>query len=198
MLDADEVLTKELTIEIENTIKSTSPDFTLFRVRRKDFFFSKWIKHAGGYPTWFGRLVRPNRITVKRAINEEYHTDGKVGHLSEHLLHFPFNKGISNWVSKHNQYSSMEAELLVAEDYNKSPIQDLWSKDPVVRRKLLKKLIYKMPGRPVLIFFSLYIFRLGFIDGKEGFVYCILRAYYEFLINLKVKEIRMRKIGRSI
>ena len=184
--------------EIEDVVTSGSNECALFRLRRKDHFFDRWIKHASGYPTWFGRLVRPDMVTVKRAINEEYHTDGKVEYLTGHLLHYPFNKGISHWIDKHNKYSSMEAELLVNETISKIYIKDIWNFDPVVRRKALKKIIYSLPGRPVLIFFALYILRMGILDGKPGFIYCLLRAYYEFIINVKAKEIKRRNNGLSV
>ena len=198
MLDADEIVSEELKEEIEKILRNTKSDNSMYRMRRKDHLFNKWIKHSSGYPTWFGRMVRPDMVTVKRAINEEYHTDGKVEYLTGHLLHYPFNKGISHWINKHNKYSSMEAELLVNETISKIYIKDIWNFDPVVRRKALKKIIYSLPGRPVLIFFALYILRMGILDGKPGFIYCLLRAYYEFIINVKAKEIKRRNNGLSV
>ena len=50
----------------------------------------KWIKHSSGYPTWFGRLFRKGTVQVKREINEEYYTEGEVGVLAEHMMHYPF------------------------------------------------------------------------------------------------------------
>ena len=198
MLDADEIVSEELKEEIEKILRNTKSDNSMYRMRRKDHLFNKWIKHSSGYPTWFGRMVRPDMVTVKRAINEEYHTDGKVEYLTGHLLHYPFNKGISHWIDKHNKYSSMEAELLVNETISNIYIKDIWNFDPVVRRKALKKIIYSLPGRPVLIFFALYILRMGILDGKPGFIYCLLRAYYEFIINVKAKEIKRRNNGLSV
>ena len=115
MLDADERVPDELATELRLVTEGTESDFTLYRIRRKDMFLGKWLRRSSGYPTWFGRLIRIGRVRVEREINEEYHTDGKVGFLKEHLIHYPFNRGISYWFERHNRYSSMEAEVLFSE-----------------------------------------------------------------------------------
>jgi glycosyltransferase involved in cell wall biosynthesis len=198
MLDADERATPALSREIETVLAKASEDMDLFRVRRQDFLLGHWFKRSSGYPTWFGRLIRVGHVEVKREINEEYHTNGKVGFLSEHLVHYPFNKGIAHWYERHNRYSSMEAGALAEE------IQGYWSwrrlivRGPVTRRKALKQLAYRLPGRPLLVFFYLYFIRLGFLDGRTGIIYCTLRALYELMIDLKALEIHRRKRGLPI
>lgn len=133
-----------------------------------------------------------------REINEEYHTDGEIGHLQEHLVHYAFNKGIAFWLERHNRYSTMEAETLVEEVQGNLRLGDLFSSDPTVRRKFLKQLAFRMPFRPFLVFCYLYFARMGFLDGRPGFTYCCLRAIYEYMIDLKVKELRRRKKGLPI
>ncbi len=198
MVDADEVVPDNLYDEIKQLSVENNKDITLFRMRRKDFFMGRWIKHSSGYPTWTGRLLKIGRVTVKRSINEEYHTDGKIGFLKEHFHHFSFNKGFNSWIEKHNRYSTMEAETMVLEHTNNIKKSNLFHKDPVIRRKTVKALIYSMPFRPPLIFFGLYFFRLGFLDRGPGLIFCILRAFYEFMIDCKVKEIKRRDKGLLI
>jgi len=94
MVDADEIVSTELKQEILKITADADNLTTLFRVRRKDIFQNKWIKHSSGYPTWFGRLFKNGEVSVEREINEEYHTKGGIGHLQEHLIHYPFNKGV--------------------------------------------------------------------------------------------------------
>ena len=115
MIDADEQPDAKLTEEIRHLVTQEASETTLYRMRRKDHFFGRWIKRSSGYPTWFGRLFRVGTVTVEREINEEYHTSGKIGHLQGHLLHYPFNKGIAYWFRRHNRYSSMEATALIQE-----------------------------------------------------------------------------------
>ena len=198
MLDADERVTPELHSEIIATLEQADADITLYRMRRQDLFFGRWLKRSSGYPTWFGRLMRIGRVRVEREINEEYHTDGKIGHLREHLLHYPFNKGVAYWIERHNRYSSMEAQALLAETQGRFAYRDLWAHDPVRRRKALKQLAYRLPARPLLVFLYLYLWRGGLLDGGPGFTFCLLRTFYEFMIDLKVRELRRRERGLPV
>lgn len=199
MVDADEVLSPELISEIKALPDVPDDDITMYRIRRKDFFMGKWIRHSSGYPTWFGRLMQIGRVHIEREINEEYHTDGQISYLSEHFLHYPFNKGFHAWIAKHNRYSSMEAESLISlQEVKTKYLTGLFDPDPVLRRKSLKNLIYSLPGRPLLMFFALYFLKRGFLDGKAGLTFCLLRSYYEFLINCKAKELHLRKNNQPL
>ena len=199
MVDADEVVTDELALEMQETISISGDEFSLYRFRRKDFFLGKWIKRSGGYPTWFGRLVRLGHIRIEREVNEEYISDGKVGILQGHILHYPFKKGVSSWIEKHNRYSTMEARIKSGGAAIRSlRWHDYFSSDPAKRRTLLKTLIYAMPCRPLVVFFLLYIARGGFLDGRAGLIFCLLRSYYELLIDIKVMEIKLKKQGISL
>ena len=120
-------------------------------------------------------------------------TDGEIGYLQEHLYHYPFNKGFSAWLEKHNRYSSMEAGLLVQNNSKRPGLEELRSKDPALRRRAVKSFVYRLPGRSLLMFIALYLFRGGILDGRAGFTFCTLRAFYEYMINLKVKELRRRE-----
>ncbi len=191
MLDADERVTPELAEEIEAVTVSAEPEIVLFNLRRKDMFHGRWLRHSSGYPTWFGRLVRPGRVTVSRPVNEEYHANGGVGFLSGHLIHLPFDKGLAHWVERQNRYSTMEAAAVCNHGPGLSPrFREVLSADPIRRRRAAKAIAYRLPGRPLLAFCYLYLFRLGFLDGSAGLTFCLLRSFYELLIDLKVKERR--------
>jgi glycosyltransferase involved in cell wall biosynthesis len=192
MVDADERWDQSLFAEIKAAIEDCDQEICLYHFRRKDFFQGKWLRRSTGYPTWLGRLARLGRVWVERETNEEYHTDGKSGYINGHFIHYPFNKGIAFWYERHNRYSSMEAALLVEETKGKLQFSYLFSNDPVLRRRFLKQLAYRLPGRPVVVFLYLYLFRLGFMDGRPGLTYCILRSIYEYMIDLKVSELKRR------
>jgi len=198
MLDADEQATPELVKEIHEIVNNKESSISLYHVRRKDMFFGKWLRHSSGYPTWFGRFFRVGKVRVERDINEEYHTDGKVGHLKTHYIHFPFNKGVAFWFERHNRYSSMEAAALLQDVQMTLAWRSSFSSDPVMRRKFLKQLAYRMPCRPVLVFCYLYLFKRGFLDGRSGLIYCILRSIYEYMIDIKVRELRRRANGHPV
>ncbi|MBK1858651.1 glycosyltransferase family 2 protein [Cerasicoccus arenae] len=194
MLDADERISPELATEIQSVIQSNNSSVTLYRVRRKDMFMGKWLRRSSGYPTWFGRLFRRGKVRVEREVNEEYYTDGKVGLLREHLIHYPFNKGIEYWITRHNIYSSMETDRLEMELSSQSiPWKLFLNKDPMLRRRALKQFAYRMPFRPFGAFIYLYIVRGGFLDGAAGFRFSTMRAAYEFMIDIKLQEARYRR-----
>jgi len=191
-LDADEEVTTALKNEILKVTTSSLPDDCIYRMRRKDFYLGQWIKHSSAYPTWFGRLVRPDRVEVKRAINEEYHTTGNSHELKEHLNHYPFAKGVSEWIAKHNRYSTMEAENF-SQYKSDIKISEFLSKDPTTFRRSLKALAYNLPLRPVITFLYLYFIRGGFLDGKAGYYYAALRSSYELMIDAKRAEKKNNK-----
>ena len=193
MIDADERVTPELMDEIKNTVNNTG-NITLYRLRRKDHFMGKWIKHSSGYPTWFGRIMKKDRVEVRREINEEYYTDGEVGFLKEHLIHYPFNKGFEYWFERHNKYSSMEAKRLLQDSITLKDFKNFFNKDPMIRRKIFKSLAYKMPFRPIFTFIFLYFFKLGILDGLAGFHYSLMRSIHEYQIDLKMKELKDSKL----
>ncbi|MGC8495375.1 MAG: glycosyltransferase family 2 protein [Syntrophobacteraceae bacterium] len=195
MVDADERWDRALFEEMSVAIRNGDPEVCLYYLRRKDFFRGVWLRRSTGYPTWFGRLMKPGMVRVEREINEEYCTSGRVGYLQGHFIHYPFSKGIDFWFERHNRYSSMEAARLVQETKGRLRVAALLSKDPVVRRKWLKQLAYRLPGRPFLVFLYLYLFRLGALDGLTGLGYCTLRTIYEYMIDLKVKELKQRQKG---
>jgi len=198
MLDADEVVPDELTVEMTHAIRSCEENVSLFRMRRKDYFMGRWVKRSSGYPTWFGRLMRVGKVHVARDINEEFIADGVVSELQGHFIHYPFNKGFHAWFEKHNRYSSMEAAFMMKGGLSTPKLSDLFAKDPVVRRKMLKAIVYRLPGRPFIMFIALYVFRGGFLDGRAGLIFSSLRAFYEFMINCKVIELKRKNDGRKL
>ena len=196
ILDADERVSPELGREMSSAIQSVKSDVCMFRMRRKDMFLGRWLRHSSGYPTWFGRLVRPGMVRIERDINEEYIPLGKVGYLVEHLVHFPFNRGVTHWLDRHNSYSTLEASRIHLDAKSPIAMSRLLSRDPVGRRKEAKKILYRLPLRPSIVFFYLYFVRLGFLDGFPGFLFCRLRALYEFQIDVKARELELAGSGR--
>jgi hypothetical protein len=132
-------------------------------------------------------------VRVEREVNEEYLADGEVVHLQSHLLHYPFNKGIAYWYERHNRYSSMEALAKLGARTAPLALTSLLSADPIKRRRVLKRLAYRLPMRPIIWFFYLYIVRLGFLDGRAGLAFSRMRASYELIIDLKVLELERRR-----
>jgi glycosyltransferase involved in cell wall biosynthesis len=191
LLDADERPTPELSAEMQRVVLEAPANTAGFRVRRRDFLFDTWLKHAQISP-WYIRLVRPERAKYTRAINEVLEVDGPVAELLAPLDHFPFSKGIAHWVAKHNSYSTMEAELIVRQQglQNPSLRTALRGPDFHTRRLHQKALFYRMPGRPLIKWCYMMFLRGAILDGAAGITYATLQSIYEYFIVLKTKELR--------
>jgi len=196
-LDADETCDPELRNELGD-ISRLSKDYSAFNIRRKDFFMGVWLKRSQLYPTWLTRVFHPKKIRYERLVNPVAIVDGSTGQLQGHLEHSPFSHGIAHWYARHNTYSDMEALQLVHEIQGKNDYAGVFSRDPVRRRKALKRFAYGIPGRPFVVLTYLLLVRGGFMDGMPGIYYSLMRATYEFMIDLKVKELRRREKGLPI
>lgn len=193
MMDADERVPDDMAREVRASADSAAAEVVLYRIRRKDFFFGRWLRRATGYPTWAGRLMRPTKVHFTRDINEELVAHGETRFLQTHFHHFPFSKGVAAWVERHNSYSTLEANRLSEERAGKLRWQAAALRDPAARRKLVKQVFYRLPFRPWLAFLGLYLVRGGFLDGWAGLQYCRLRSIYEYMIELKMSERRFRE-----
>jgi glycosyltransferase involved in cell wall biosynthesis len=197
-IDADERMTPELRKELEEIASDPDRREVAFYCGRKNFFMGKWIRHAMP-PGLIMRFFRPDKIRFERLVNPTPVIDGEHGYLKNYFEHYNFSKGITEWIEKHNKYSTMEAmegiKLLKGELADQP---SLFSKDKSLRRKALKNLSFKMPFRPTLKFAYMYIFGRGFLDGAPGFAYCLLQAFYEYMIVLKMREILRREKGLPI
>jgi len=195
--DADEVAPAELRDEILAACRNPGGR-RAFRVRFKNMFMGRWIRHSSLYPTWIIRLFQPECVSFERSVNLRYVVNGPVGFLENHLLHYSFNNGFEAWFDKHNRYSSCEAREMLAALERKFRIGGLFGRDPVARRGALKELSFRLPARATLRFLYMYILRLGFMDGLPGYHYCRLLSAYEHMISLKALELRRRAECRPL
>lgn len=186
-IDADEQVSPELATEIAAALRAPG-DTAAFQMRRKDFLHGVWLKHATFYPTWLVRLYRSPAVTFERLVNPVTRVDGNVGKLEHHIHHWPFSKGIGHWVERHNSYSSFEAREYTA--LRQVRCRELFSPDPNLRRQALKSMFGRLPFRPAIKFAYLYLFHGGWLDGREGFHYSLLQSFYEYMISMKVAELR--------
>jgi glycosyltransferase involved in cell wall biosynthesis len=191
LLDADERPTPELSAEMQRVVLEAPANTAGFRLRRRDFLFGKWLKHAQISP-YYIRLVRPERAKYTRAINEVLEVDGPVAELLHPLDHYPFSKGFAHWIAKHNTYSTMEAELIVRQQglQNPSLRAALGHPDFHTRRLHQKALFYRLPARPLIKWCYMMFLRGAILDGAAGITYATLQSIYEYMIVLKTKELR--------
>jgi glycosyltransferase involved in cell wall biosynthesis len=191
-LDADERCTPELAGDVVRSARLDAPQ-SAFRVRRKDMFMGRWLKHAQLYPTWLVRLFRPTRVRYERLVNPVAMVDGPTGVLEGHIIHYPFSHGISHWIARHNRYSDMEAVEALKVRGERWTLGALWSGDPNEQRRALKDLFFRLPARPALKFLYYYAWRRGVLDGRAGLTYATLQAIYEYMIACKTSELERRR-----
>jgi glycosyltransferase involved in cell wall biosynthesis len=130
-LDADERMTEALRREMLDAVRGAEPDVGAFRLRRRDYFMGRWLEHAQISPFYI-RLFRRGAATYEREVNEVARVRGRIGDLQEHFDHFPFSKGLSHWVDKHNRYSTLEARCALATrrgDIHYSPWRAFFARD---------------------------------------------------------------------
>ncbi len=197
ILDADERVPKTLQEELVRFIESSvaSAGISAGRMRRRDYLEGTWLKYSQLSPFYI-RLVRPANVHYEREVNEILKVEGAIHDFVEPFDHHPFSKGMAHWLSKHNVYSSMEADLVIKSRRGEAPFsltQALFARDFNIRRYHQKELFYRLPARPLIKFLLMYIVKLGFLDGRAGFTYARLQSFYEYMIVLKTRELEERK-----
>ena len=197
-IDADERVTAGLSESIRESVAGAD-GITAFRLQRRDFFMGTWLKHVQASP-YYLRLFRPQKIHYERLVNPVTVVDGPIGVLSGSLDHFPFSKGVTHWLDRHNSYSSFEAQQIAADRSRQSRfslLKAFRAKDFHVRRFHQKELFFRLPARPLLKFLLLYVLKRGFLDGRAGFTYAVLQSIYEYMIVLKTREVASGSTGRD-
>jgi glycosyltransferase involved in cell wall biosynthesis len=207
ILEADERMTPELFQECLELVKvdretSTECDRAIgYYVAERVMFMDKWIRHSTQYPRYQLRLFKKGKVWFDDYGHTEREVyDGRVEFLKQTYPHYTSGKGISRWIDKHNRYSTDEAwETIKQLEKGKVAWYDLvLGKSEVDRRRALKDLSLRLPFRPLVRWIYMYFILGGILDGKAGFAWCTLQAFYEYLILLKVEEISRKAEGRNL
>jgi glycosyltransferase involved in cell wall biosynthesis len=203
IVDCDERITPESWQEIAQKIQD--PNYNGYYINRRVFFLGQWIRHGGKYPDWnlrlfkhkLGRYENLKTENVRNTGDNEVHehvviSEGQVGYLKEDMLHEDF-RDLFHWIERHNRYSNWEARvyynILGGEDESQTIGGNLFG-DAVQRKRFLKKIWVRLPFKPALRFILFYIIRLGFLDGRAGYIYGRLLSQYEYQIGVKLYELR--------
>lgn len=195
-LDADERFNEELRAECERVTELDEK--SAYFVPNRIIFLGKWIKHCTQYPYPQVRLIKRGEVRFAKSGHgqKEDQVERGVGHIHVAYDHYNFSKGIEDWIAKHNRYSSEEARLVA--DIQRRPFSECFLGDSMKRKRALKSYFVHMPWRPLLKFIYLYFYKLGFLDGSPGLAYCRLQMLYEFMIQLKIKELKRRKANLPV
>jgi glycosyltransferase involved in cell wall biosynthesis len=191
IVDADERIMPELADEIVELLAEDDQECIGYFVNRRNLFFGKWIRHAGFYPSWNLRLFRTGAARYEcKKVDADVQTTrpGKVAHLRHDMLHHT-SPTIASTVQRWNRYSTWDAleRTKPAEERDDCAVVACASGRAATP---LRRLYECLPGKALLMFLYMYVFRGGFMDGKAGFYVCSLYAFREFLAGAKLWELR--------
>ncbi|MBW4683167.1 MAG: glycosyltransferase family 2 protein [Microcoleus vaginatus WJT46-NPBG5] len=189
ILEADERMTPALFQECLEATKTE--EYIGYYVAEQVIFMDRWIRRSTQYPRYQMRLFRKDKVWFSDYGHTEREVcEGPTGFITETYPHYTCSKGLSRWIEKHNRYSTDEAaETLRQLEKGSVSLRDLvLGHSEVARRRALKDLSLRLPFRPLLRFLYMYFLLGGFLDGRAGFAWCTLQAFYEYLILLKVWE----------
>jgi len=167
-VDADERVTLELREEILKKL-AEAPDADAYFIPRKSHFLKYWVRHCGWYPDYRQpQFFHKHKMKYReQLVHESFDVSGKVGHLREHVIQYPF-LSLDQFLKKMDRYSTLRA-------------QDMMSQGASFH-------ISQVIVHPLAMFWRMYFQKLGFLDGKVGLILSLLYAYYTMLKYAKLWE----------
>jgi glycosyltransferase involved in cell wall biosynthesis len=161
-LDADEWLTPASVEEIKATL-AAHPASAAYRFPRRSSFCGRFMRHSGWWPDYVVRLFRRGSARFSDdSVHERVIVDGSLGTLGEPILHETF-EDLDDLIGKMNRYSTLTARQLKQTGKSAGLVEAV--------------------ARALWAFVRTYVFRAGFLDGREGFMLALATAegtYYRY------------------
>lgn len=187
LLDADEWISPQLAQEIAGVI--ARPAHAAYAQRFRLVFQGRWIRHCGWYGgAWITRLVRRDAAHFPEEVfGERVQIKGTVGRLRCDLVDAD-RKGLASWLHKHVRYAELEAARRGTGSSLAKRLRVFRARRSAdtrpLPRAIAKDLLFpSLPARPGLMFVYMYLWRLGFLDGRAGFRFCVFHAWFQFTID---------------
>ena len=185
-LDADERPTQEFIDELRETLLSESVHAGYWIANRL-MLGDRWLKYSSGYPVYQVRLFHRDRLRFENSGHGQKEVStGSLGYFKSPYLHYGLSKGLQYWFEKHSRYAQQEAKRAV--ELRRSVLTELMelAKDPVSRRRAVKRLSYRLPCRAWVRWCEVLFIRRGFLDGKAGLVYANMLYAYETMASVYI------------
>ncbi|MEO6849152.1 MAG: glycosyltransferase family 2 protein [Mucilaginibacter sp.] len=197
-LDADQVVTPELKVQLINFRNEDNTGINGIYFNRKNFFKGKWLRHGGYYPFYLLKMFRYGTgfSDTNENMDHRFSVPGesvvwKDGIITEENLK---ENNIRFWIEKHNRYSDLVAQeeverMMDARGQTEQP--RFWG-SPNERKAWRKQLWWKMPRyvRPMVYFTQRMIFQLGILDGRTGIIFHFLQGFwFRLIVDIKIDEI---------
>jgi glycosyltransferase involved in cell wall biosynthesis len=203
LLDADEVLTPELSAEIQRAIQD--PNFDGYYISLEMHFLGRRLRHSGasfwklslfrkGRGRYECRLSDQDKNMADMEVHEHVIVDGATRQLRQPLVHHNV-ESLDRYIQKHNEYSNWEARVWLDGNRDDEEIQPALYGTQAQRRRWLRRRLLEMPGSPMFFFLYKYLVRLGFLDGVPGLIYCTFQGVQFFHIKAKIYEIRASRMA---
>ena len=161
-LDADERVTPELAVEIGEAIRAGAHDG--FRMPRRGYFCGRAIRHSGWWPDHVLRLFKAGKGRfTEEPVHESVVVDGPVGTLKQPILHHAI-RSLDEVTDRIDRYSRLGAERILASGRKVGFFTGIL--------------------RGMATFLKMYVLRLGFLDGREGFLIAMATThgtYYRYM-----------------
>lgn len=189
-LDADEEIGPLLRDEIRSQI-SKKNTFNAYELTPRYWFLGRWLKRTQGYPNWHPRLLRRGTTRFTGGVWESFIPQDNTSRLLIPYEHYGFSKGLDDWIDRHQRYSSWDALQIFQYrlEHNSSTYTSTRFASP---RKLMAVL---WPLRPLFRFIQKYLVNLGFLEGWQGLLYCLLITIYDFFVVIKYIQLSRKKAG---
>lgn len=204
LLDADEVVPEALWNEMAEAIQQPDPE-TAYLITKGFHFMGQRFTYGGFshqavllFQTGtirFEQLIDDPASALDMEVHERVLVEGTVGALQTPLIHEDY-KGLEAYIDRHNKYSTWEARLrhsfLTKGVYGDRSVKASFWGNAQERRRFLKKIAVRMPLEPMLWFLYHYVVRLGFLEGRPGFIASQIRKQYIAQVRAKLYEYKQR------
>lgn len=190
ILDADERIPRPLREELIS-IAESDPDVAGYYVNRLLIFMGHAVRHGALYPQWNLRFFRLGKAWYEdRLVHEHMIVDGNRDYLKEHMIHIR-RENMTQYLDKHVHYANLESDewLKMWLGQESGTQVDKLFKDMLRYRQWIRRYVWPhTPFRPLIRFLHMYVFRMGFLDGKAGWHLALLMASYEYMISMLYRE----------
>ena len=164
-IDADEKITPQLKEEISLLVSNECDGY---RIPRRNIIFGRHLRYGGHQDDLQLRLFRKNRSRFEKPIHEKVIVDGRIGVLRNYLEHYS-TRNLSEYGEKLNLYTDLEAKFMM------------------MQGRTIKK--YQFVTNPIAQFLIRYLYKGGYKDGLEGFLFYSLSSFYTFIKYAKFWEL---------
>ena len=198
LLDADEALTPQLVEEMRSAMRNSHYDG--YHITLRLFFLGRELKHSGasfeklsffrrGKGHFECRLKKQDASMCDMEVHEHVVIQGEAGRLTNPVLHHNI-ESLSRYIQKHDEYSNWDARVWLEGEAGSQELPPSLFGSQAQRRRWLRRKLFAFPGSPLMFFFYKYIFRLGFLDGIPGLIYCSLQGIQFFHTKAKIYELK--------